>query len=230
MDPRRWKGYIKEYEGGTLMQCSIHRNVHYNDVAGMLRAQRDFLLRAIRKQGINLKEAGVEIRDGRLMTRLGTLAELRAGALKAEADARAKAAADDAGTGSGAAMEDDDEDDDEDEDKTGTSSGGGAGKSGKRRRRSSVASSGSGVASRGPTRRQRDQASAALRATLSRLLDAVKAEEHSWPFREPVDREEAEDYYLKIKEPMDLQTMEAKVKEDKYGSIEGFLADVKLIC
>lgn len=227
MDPRRWKGYIKEYEGGTLMQCTIHRNVQYNDVAKMLRAQRDFILRSIRARGVDLKAAGVEVREGRLMTRLGSLQELRAKALKAERE-QAEAAAQ-------AAMEDD-----EDEGLAEGGSGGGAGGAAgagagsssagpKRRRRSSVASPG-GAAARGPTRRQRDQAAAALRGTLARLLDAIKADEHSWPFLDPVDPEEAEDYYEKIKEPMDLKTMDSKVKEGKYGSIDAFLADVKLIC
>ena len=30
---RRWVGYIKEYDGGTLMECYIHPAVHYRNVS-----------------------------------------------------------------------------------------------------------------------------------------------------------------------------------------------------
>lgn len=36
----RWKDYIKDYDGGTLMECRISKFVSYLDVPGMLRDQR----------------------------------------------------------------------------------------------------------------------------------------------------------------------------------------------
>ena len=35
-----WYGYIKDYDGGTLMQCEIHDEVNYLDIPGMVRVQR----------------------------------------------------------------------------------------------------------------------------------------------------------------------------------------------
>jgi histone acetyltransferase len=36
----RWKGYIKEYDGGTLMECRIYDKVDYLDLPGMLERQK----------------------------------------------------------------------------------------------------------------------------------------------------------------------------------------------
>ncbi|XP_043120362.1 tyrosine-protein kinase BAZ1B isoform X2 [Puntigrus tetrazona] len=52
---------------------------------------------------------------------------------------------------------------------------------------------------------------------------------HSWPFREPVSAEEAEDYQDIISCPMDFATMQDKFKSSQYHSASDFLEDVKLI-
>lgn len=41
-------GYIKDYDGGTLMECIINERLPYTDLPGMLRAQRAALDRHIR--------------------------------------------------------------------------------------------------------------------------------------------------------------------------------------
>ncbi len=41
----RWHGYIKDYDGGTLMQCEIHSEVDYLDIPGMVRKQRHAIVR-----------------------------------------------------------------------------------------------------------------------------------------------------------------------------------------
>uniref|UniRef100_A0A4W5KAF0 Tyrosine-protein kinase BAZ1B n=1 Tax=Hucho hucho TaxID=62062 RepID=A0A4W5KAF0_9TELE len=52
---------------------------------------------------------------------------------------------------------------------------------------------------------------------------------YSWPFREPVSVEEAEDYFDIISSPMDFQTMQAKFSEGQYRHAQDFLEDVKLV-
>lgn len=44
----QWVGYIKDYDGGTLMECIIGERLPYTDLPGMLRAQRAALDRHIR--------------------------------------------------------------------------------------------------------------------------------------------------------------------------------------
>ncbi len=33
MPPERWKGFIKDYDGGTLMECFIHPKIDFNTVS-----------------------------------------------------------------------------------------------------------------------------------------------------------------------------------------------------
>ncbi|KAK9908401.1 hypothetical protein WJX75_007347 [Coccomyxa subellipsoidea] len=48
LEKDRWVGYIKDYDGGTLMECIISDRLPYTDLPGMLRAQRAALDRHIR--------------------------------------------------------------------------------------------------------------------------------------------------------------------------------------
>ncbi|KAJ8266565.1 hypothetical protein GJAV_G00131950 [Gymnothorax javanicus] len=52
---------------------------------------------------------------------------------------------------------------------------------------------------------------------------------YSWPFREPVSVEEAEDYLDVISNPMDFQTMQRKFSEGQYQHSGDFLEDMKLV-
>ncbi|XP_062860363.1 tyrosine-protein kinase BAZ1B [Trichomycterus rosablanca] len=52
---------------------------------------------------------------------------------------------------------------------------------------------------------------------------------YSWPFREPVSPEEAEDYLDIISNPMDFSTMQNKFKSSEYRSPHDFLEDLKLV-
>eukprot|EP00164_Ancoracysta_twista_P027417 GFYU01053902.1.p1 GENE.GFYU01053902.1~~GFYU01053902.1.p1 ORF type:complete len:312 (-),score=113.04 GFYU01053902.1:204-1085(-) len=40
MPEARWRGYIKDYDGGTLMECKINMYVNYLDIPGMIKRQR----------------------------------------------------------------------------------------------------------------------------------------------------------------------------------------------
>uniref|UniRef100_A0A8C6Z111 Tyrosine-protein kinase BAZ1B n=1 Tax=Nothoprocta perdicaria TaxID=30464 RepID=A0A8C6Z111_NOTPE len=51
----------------------------------------------------------------------------------------------------------------------------------------------------------------------------------SWPFREPVTTEEAEDYFEVISNPMDFQTMQSKCSCGDYRSVQEFLSDMKQV-
>lgn len=49
-------------------------------------------------------------------------------------------------------------------------------------------------------------------------------------FVDPVDQEDAPDYYSIIKNPMDLSTMYEKVNKYEYNCAADFLVDINLIC
>ena len=44
----KWMGYIKDYEGGTIMQCSMIPRIRYLEAARMLARQKEAVNRMIR--------------------------------------------------------------------------------------------------------------------------------------------------------------------------------------
>jgi transcriptional activator SPT7 len=54
--------------------------------------------------------------------------------------------------------------------------------------------------------------------------------EYAWPFRDPVTKEMAENYFEIIKKPIDLSIILRKIKEDKYeNEIKLFEEDLLLM-
>eukprot|EP01104_Vermistella_antarctica_P015114 TRINITY_DN4895_c0_g2_i1.p1 TRINITY_DN4895_c0_g2~~TRINITY_DN4895_c0_g2_i1.p1 ORF type:complete len:1118 (+),score=320.55 TRINITY_DN4895_c0_g2_i1:280-3633(+) len=45
----KWTGYIKDYDGGTLMECIVDPKVHHLDIPNMVRRQRDAMQKKIRE-------------------------------------------------------------------------------------------------------------------------------------------------------------------------------------
>jgi hypothetical protein len=39
LDTSKWKGAIKDYDGGTMMHCVIHPKINYMDIYGMIKLQ-----------------------------------------------------------------------------------------------------------------------------------------------------------------------------------------------
>uniref|UniRef100_A0A3Q2ZY81 Tyrosine-protein kinase BAZ1B n=1 Tax=Kryptolebias marmoratus TaxID=37003 RepID=A0A3Q2ZY81_KRYMA len=61
------------------------------------------------------------------------------------------------------------------------------------------------------------------------ILKKLMKFRYSWPFREPVSPDEAEDYLDIISEPMDFQTMLGKFGQGSYRHAQDFLEDMKLV-
>uniref|UniRef100_A0A671U9L0 Bromodomain PHD finger transcription factor n=1 Tax=Sparus aurata TaxID=8175 RepID=A0A671U9L0_SPAAU len=64
---------------------------------------------------------------------------------------------------------------------------------------------------------------------LRRTLRSLQAHKMAWPFLEPVDTNDAPDYYRVIKEPMDLSTMEERIQKREYVKLTEFVADMTKI-
>ncbi|KAM9483687.1 nucleosome-remodeling factor subunit BPTF-like isoform 1-T1 [Clarias gariepinus] len=64
---------------------------------------------------------------------------------------------------------------------------------------------------------------------LRRILRSLQAHKMAWPFLEPVDPEDAPDYYGVIKEPMDLATMEERLLKRHYSKLTEYVADMTRI-
>ncbi|KAM8903483.1 LOW QUALITY PROTEIN: tyrosine-protein kinase BAZ1B [Spinachia spinachia] len=61
------------------------------------------------------------------------------------------------------------------------------------------------------------------------ILKKLMKFRYSWPFREPVSTEEAEDYLDIISQPMDFHTMLGKFRQGSYRHGQDFLEDLKLV-
>jgi hypothetical protein len=46
----RWVGYIKDYDGGTLMECYIHPGMDYLNVPKIVAMQRAFIYERIKER------------------------------------------------------------------------------------------------------------------------------------------------------------------------------------
>ncbi|XP_075034118.1 nucleosome-remodeling factor subunit BPTF isoform X3 [Mixophyes fleayi] len=64
---------------------------------------------------------------------------------------------------------------------------------------------------------------------LKRVLRSLQTHKMAWPFLEAVDPEDAPDYYIVIKEPMDLSTMEERIRTRYYKKLTEFVADMTKI-
>ncbi|ODQ80586.1 hypothetical protein BABINDRAFT_170976 [Babjeviella inositovora NRRL Y-12698] len=162
-----WMGYIKDYEGGTLMQCSMLPRIRYLDSAKILLLQKAAIQRKIRsiskshivRDGLNcFKESNFKPIDPM------TIPGLKEAGWTPEMDALAQRP------------------------------------------------------KKGPHY-----------AFMANLLTEVQNHPSAWPFIQPVNRVEVADYYEVIKEPMDLSTMETKLENDHYETLEEFIYDARLV-
>lgn len=62
MPKERWVGFIKDYDGGTLMECYIHPNLDYLNVKGIVAKQRAFIYSILEKRTFSgIEYSGEEI-------------------------------------------------------------------------------------------------------------------------------------------------------------------------
>jgi len=72
MPRERWRAYIKDYDGGTLMECAINEYVDYLKIDAMIESQRKFLFEKIREasQADTVRPGLSLFREGQHVTNL----------------------------------------------------------------------------------------------------------------------------------------------------------------
>ncbi|CDK29518.1 unnamed protein product [Kuraishia capsulata CBS 1993] len=162
-----WMGYIKDYEGGTLMQCTMLPRIRYLDAAKILVLQKAAIYKKIRSiSQSHVVRPGLKhfMKPGAKPIDASTIPELKAAGWTPEMDELAQ------------------------------------------------------KPKRGPHH-----------AVMANILTELQNHPSSWPFTQPVNKDEVSDYYKVIKEPMDLSTMETKLENDRYQTFEDFVYDCRLI-
>ncbi|CDR99279.1 probable histone acetylase [Sporisorium scitamineum] len=203
LDRSIWVGYIKDYEGGTLMQCSMVPRVKYLEVQDMLAAQKEAVLAKIRSiSRSHVVHKGLQaMHDRDRLIKLKGLIENPDGTVaKPE-----RAAKRDQHNG--------------EEDPTATflvdpSEVPGLKESGWTPEMDEL--------SRRPKRGPHF-------AVMRHILVELNGHGSAWPFVNPVNGDEVTDYYDVIKNPMDLSTMEAKLENNQYANVDELVADAQLI-
>ncbi|TXT07179.1 hypothetical protein VHUM_03349 [Vanrija humicola] len=166
----RWVGYIKDYEGGTIMQCSMLPLVKYAEVHQMLADQKAAILAKIRTiSQSHVARPGLEVFKNR--------------------------------------------------------------KPGQEIRLSKEDIPGLAESGWSPDLDEilRQPKRSPHHALLQQVLNDLQNDPSAWPFVKPVDSGVVTDYYSVIKNPMDLSTMEYKLDNNHYMSIDDFEADARLI-
>lgn len=162
-----WMGYIKDYEGGTLMQCSMLPRIRYLDSPKILSLQKAAILRKIRSIGrSHIVHKGLDHFKQKSFEPLNPFDI-------------------------------------------------------------------PGLKEAGWTREMDDLAQKPKRGphhiAMLTILTEMQNHPSNWPFLHPVNRTEVPDYYEVIKEPMDLGTMEVKLENDAYETMDDFVYDCSLI-
>ncbi|GIL77551.1 hypothetical protein Vretimale_6843 [Volvox reticuliferus] len=196
----RWQGFIKDYDGGTLMECVMHPQICYISLPDMIHAQRIALDDQIRR----LSQSHV-VRPGltHFIDTASTGAAGRSSRYRAISIGDIPGVREAGWTPSLASVQ--------------QQQGGGGGGSKYRlvldRGRSPVS----------PTPEN-------LRVFLHNLLEYIQGLEESWPFKEQVAVQDAPDYYDVIKDPIALDVMEERLASGCfYVTLEIFNADLRRI-
>ncbi|XP_057996361.1 histone acetyltransferase GCN5 isoform X1 [Hevea brasiliensis] len=198
LDKDRWQGYIKDYDGGILMECKIDPKLPYTDLSTMIRRQRQAIDEKIRElsnchivyTGIDFqkKEAGIPKKIIKVEEYPGFSTTCKVS--KTDWKPVLNVITGEAGWTP---------------DQWGHS-------------RFNAFNTSTDSAT------NQKHWTVFMRSLLKSMHDHVDA----WPFKEPVDARDVPDYYDIIKDPMDLKTMSKRVESEQYYvTFDMFVADVK---
>jgi len=173
MGPKRWAALIKDYEGGTLMECYINPHINYLDIPAMIRRQR----RTIEDKIASLTKHHITYPGLQCFKQGSKVIEMQ--------------------------------------DIPGVKEAGYT-------KESHMAGA--------PPLTERESSQAMLRQTLSEILANTFKFQDSWPFKEPVRKEDVPDYHTVIKDPMDLSLIQKRLDNGFYRTKELMMADMTLMC
>ncbi|XP_018300962.1 histone acetyltransferase KAT2A [Mycetomoellerius zeteki] len=176
-----YHGYIKDYEGATLMHCELNAKIVYTEFTAVLRKQKEIVKKLIyqRQQDIQKVHPGLTcFKDGVKSIPVESIPGIRETGWKNYAQTRTRGVA---------------------------------------------------KGTQGSELIDCIDMSESLYNTLNSVLNSVKNHSTAWPFLEPVDKDDVPDYYDHIKYPMDLKTMEDRLKSKYYVTRRLFIADMTRI-
>jgi len=182
MPKGRYLGLIKDYDGGTMMECYVHPSIDFTRIPEMIAAQRAFIMERIRLKANSDKVYEPLPKD--FNDSANNFSRTNEGPMRALCIPGMEAA--------GWTLQD-------------------------------------LIASQGQ-RNDSDRQKSALKGDLLNMVRKIEEQQFAWPFREPVDPNEVTGYLDIIKEPIDLETIEKRVKRgDHYKSKRMLYLDLMLM-
>ena len=174
-----WVGYIKDYEGGTLMQCTMVPRVHYLQVHDFLAAQKKLIQARISSfSRSHIVYPGLEIfKKNKDQKQSNALHGQQVKLIVQPSEV------------------------------PGLSEPGWTPEMDELSRRSK----------RGPHF-----------TAMRHILVELNGHASAWPFVAPVNANDVPDYYTVIKNPMDLSTMETKLENNQYETVDDMVKDAQL--
>uniref|UniRef100_A0A7S2M9F7 histone acetyltransferase n=1 Tax=Skeletonema marinoi TaxID=267567 RepID=A0A7S2M9F7_9STRA len=167
MPKGRYQGLIKDYDGGTIMECYVHPTIDFTRVPEMIQAQKEFILQRIR--------AGTAKSDKVVYPPLPP--DFYAGQdvkSRAEKGAAERSLAIPGVSEAGWTMAD--------------------------------------LMASTRDAKDSDKKKHQLKSDLLALVSKVQDQQYSWCFRDPVDTNEVKDYLDVVGDPIDLKTMEKRIR------------------
>jgi histone acetyltransferase len=215
MPKGRYYGLIKDYDGGTPMECYIHPSIDYFHVPALITAQRNFLLHRIARTAVSITTTypplSTDFFHGTTSTGTGTSTTSSA-LLQQQQQLQLQQQQQQLTN-----------------DIIGNSNGGGGGPMVSISRSNSIAAKAMtipGIIEAGwtlsdliqSTNRSDDmkQKSHVLKQELLAIIRKIEEQQFAWPFREPVDPNDAPDYFDVVHNPIDLKTITQRIKQDNH--------------
>eukprot|EP00331_Platyophrya_macrostoma_P019097 CAMPEP_0176470454 /NCGR_PEP_ID=MMETSP0127-20121128/40463_1 /TAXON_ID=938130 /ORGANISM="Platyophrya macrostoma, Strain WH" /LENGTH=296 /DNA_ID=CAMNT_0017864747 /DNA_START=1 /DNA_END=891 /DNA_ORIENTATION=- len=172
----RWKGYIKDYDGGTMMECIIHPKIDYSNISNIIKQQKQYVIEQVKKLCTNhIRYDGL---DESIFDKIQ------------KSKARNK---------------DGDPDFDLIKQIPGLTEAGWVPNDYIELKKSKERS---------------------FQLQCSNIIELMRKHKSSWPFLEPVNKDDVPDYYDIVKEPIDIKTIERRLQQNYYTGKASFVTDV----
>ncbi|GAX12616.1 histone acetyltransferase [Fistulifera solaris] len=183
MPKGRYSGLIKEYDGGTPMECYVHPSIDYTRIPELVQAQKDFIM-----SRISLTAQSHIVYDP-LPHNFASAFFDGASSSSSRGNHNAARALQVPGMiAAGWTLND--------------------------------------LRQRAETQREIKS----LKSDLLQMVHRIKEQQFAWPFLEPVDTKDVPDYLDVITKPIDLATIEKRIRSDNhYRTKEMFFADIQLM-
>ena len=186
----KWKDYIKDYDGGTLMEAEIDPKINYSNLSEILKEQKNCIVKYCKKY-LNVK-------------RKHSYSEFEEEIKKKGIDLNSLI------------NKDNDESTEITED---------------------IFNCIPGIKESGWTyndyktecEKEKNGDNENFLTQCRNIISKLNKHQNSWPFKEPVNPKNAPDYYQKIAEPMDLQTLEKGIESGNYKNKMVFEKDLRKI-